>query len=87
MNYSPPIYAVEQENIALIGRGVLEGSASKENWWSWANHAAHRPLKQDTDNRALNDDGSKWRRHRLRIFGPGHYLRPLSPNLTAAKIF
>ena len=35
MNYSPFIYAFEQENIAVTGRGTLDGSASDENWWKW----------------------------------------------------
>src|SRR5688500_5087182 len=33
MNYSPLIYAFGQENIAVTGRGTLDGSASDENWW------------------------------------------------------
>src|SRR5215813_3894258 len=36
MNYSPLIYAFGQENIAITGRGTLDGSASDENWWKWA---------------------------------------------------
>jgi polygalacturonase len=35
MNYSPLIYAYEQENIAVTGEGLLDGSGSNENWWIW----------------------------------------------------
>jgi polygalacturonase len=35
MNYSPFIYAFEQENIAITGSGTLDGSASDANWWAW----------------------------------------------------
>src|SRR5947199_8362439 len=35
MNYSPLIYAFEQENIAVTGAGTLDGAASDENWWGW----------------------------------------------------
>src|ERR671933_862696 len=35
MNYSPLIYAFEQENIAVTGAGTLDGSASEENSWKW----------------------------------------------------
>src|ERR1043166_3825728 len=35
MNYSPFIYAFEQEKIAVTGRGTLDGSASDQNWWAW----------------------------------------------------
>ena len=31
MNYSPLIYAFEQENIAITGKGTLDGSASYDN--------------------------------------------------------
>ena len=33
MNYSPLIYALDQENIAITGKGTLDGSASGETWW------------------------------------------------------
>ena len=33
MNYSPLIYAFEQENIAITGKGTLDGSASRDTWW------------------------------------------------------
>ena len=35
MNYSPLIYAIDQENIAVTGEGTLDGQASNENWWTW----------------------------------------------------
>jgi len=34
-NYSPLIYAYQQENIAITGKGTLDGQATLENWWSW----------------------------------------------------
>jgi len=35
MNYSPFIYAFEQENIAVTGPGTLDGQGNSENWWLW----------------------------------------------------
>jgi len=35
MGYSPLIYAFEQSNIAITGKGTLDGSAAKDNWWPW----------------------------------------------------
>ena len=32
-NSSPMIYAYEQENIAITGKGTIDGGASAENWW------------------------------------------------------
>ncbi len=33
-NWSPMIYAYQQENIAITGKGTIDGGASRENWWS-----------------------------------------------------
>ena len=41
MNYSSLIYAFEQENIAVTGKGTLDGSAADENWWGWARRGAN----------------------------------------------
>src|SRR6185436_178145 len=35
MNYSPLIYAYGEKNIAIRGRGTLDGQASAELWWAW----------------------------------------------------
>lgn len=34
INYSPMIYAYQQENIAVTGLGTLDGGASLKNWWA-----------------------------------------------------
>ena len=35
MNYSPLIYAHGEKNIAITGRGTLDGQGSDKNWWAW----------------------------------------------------
>ncbi len=35
MNYSPLIYARKQKNIAITGKGVLDGQGSEKHWWAW----------------------------------------------------
>lgn len=35
MNYSPLIYAFEEENIAITGSGTLDGQADNSHWWPW----------------------------------------------------
>lgn len=35
MNYSPLIYAFNKKNIAVTGKGTLNGQSSNENWWPW----------------------------------------------------
>jgi polygalacturonase len=35
MNYSPFIYALDETNVAVTGRGTLDGQADAQHWWSW----------------------------------------------------
>jgi polygalacturonase len=77
MNYSPLIYAFEQENIAVTGAGTLDGSASDENWWAWNRKGANgadAPARADI--RRLIDFGERGVPVKDRIFGAGHFLRP-----------
>src|SRR5499433_2145188 len=69
MNYSPLIYAFEQENIAVTGKGTLDGSASAENWWAWKKSGAEsvRRLLEFNDKGTPVSD---------RVFGEGQGLRP-----------
>lgn len=76
MNYSPLIYAFEQQNLAVTGRGVLDGSASNDNWWKWARRSAggaDPPARTDiTLLRGMAERGVPVKE---RVFGAGHYLR------------
>ncbi|KAA6351629.1 Polygalacturonase [termite gut metagenome] len=40
-NYSPLIYAYDEENIAVTGKGVLDGQADATNWWPWKGLKEH----------------------------------------------
>jgi len=35
INYSPLVYAYEEENIAITGSGALDGQAGTDAWWPW----------------------------------------------------
>ena len=76
LNYSPLIYAFEQQNIAVTGSGVLDGSASNDNWWRWARRPAgggDAPARADVVKlREMGDSGVPVKD---RVFGEGHYLR------------
>ncbi len=73
MNYSPLIYALDEENIAVTGEGTLDGQASDENWWGWTK----RGSGQDRASRnQLNDLGESGVPVEQRVFGAGHFLRP-----------
>jgi polygalacturonase len=85
MNYSPLIYAYEQENIAVTGEGELNGQANDENWWLWKGkwgHAGETREKKEgaPDQREANERLKKMAEDGVpvkdRIFGEGDYLRP-----------
>jgi polygalacturonase len=69
MNYSPLVYAYEQENIAITGKGILDGRASDENWWQWKR-------SQRGDVMTLGKMGDTNVPVSERIFGAGKQLRP-----------
>ena len=77
MNYSPLIYAFEQQNIAVTGKGTLDGGASDDNWWKWARrgpNGARSPQHEDVQR--LRDMAEKGVPVSQRVFGQGHYIRP-----------
>lgn len=69
MNYSGLIYAIDQENIAVTGKGTLDGQAGNANWWAWKN-----PQRADVAN--LVKMGNTDVPVAQRVFGDGHFLRP-----------
>src|SRR5262245_46536115 len=76
MNYSPLIYAFEQENIAVTGSGTLDGSASDQNWWKWTRRSEGTEALARASVRKLLDFGERGVPVKDRIFGKGEYLRP-----------
>ena len=76
MNYSPLIYAFEQENIAVTGRGTLDGGASLQTWWGWNDRRGSDPPRQRASRELLLEMGESGVRVADRVFGAGHYLRP-----------
>ena len=76
MNYSPFIYAFEQQNIAVTGKGTLDGSASDENWWAWTRRKGNAEALARSSVRKLLDYGERGVPVKDRIFGQGEFLRP-----------
>ena len=79
MNYSPLIYAFEQENIAVTGKGTLDGSASRETWWGLARRGATPGAAAgigQPSQRELIEQGEKGVPVAQRIFGERGTLRP-----------
>jgi polygalacturonase len=67
-NYSPLIYARGAENIAITGKGVIDGNARAEfsSWLARQTPAQNRLRQMGTDGTPLAD----------RRFGEGSFLRP-----------
>lgn len=80
INYSPLVYAYNERNIAITGKGTLDGQADETHWWNWRGR-----------NRAMDGKDQSSRsaaRARLlamnaahtplaqRVFGPAGKLRP-----------
>ncbi|MBP7142533.1 MAG: glycoside hydrolase family 28 protein [Opitutaceae bacterium] len=76
MNFSPFIYAFEQENVAVTGEGTLDGGASLETWWGWNRKSGSKPPLQRAARDRLIDMGERNVPVEQRVFGPGHFLRP-----------
>ena len=80
MNYSPLIYAYEQENIAITGKGIFDGQGSNNNWWSWKGRKEYG--WEDGFPDQIEDRNELFRLAEgnippeQRVFGKGHYLRP-----------
>ena len=84
MNYSPLIYARRQKNIAITGKGTLDGQGGEKNWWSWkgrwggtAGTGWKAGMPDQLPARAklfqMAEDGMPVEK---RVFGDGGYLRP-----------
>ena len=77
-NYSPLIYAFEQENVAVTGEGTLDGQASDENWWQWKGGRGAKdgsPNQKPARDRLgkMVDQNAPIQERR---FGEGSFLRP-----------
>jgi polygalacturonase len=80
MNYSPFIYADHKQDIAVTGRGTLDGQASCDNWWGWtgSRRCAGAPGKPNSRaaRKRLGEMGETDVPVSHRVFGEGSYLRP-----------
>ncbi len=79
MGYSPLVYAFGQSDVAVTGRGTLDGGADETHWWHW---------KGGDWGIGKTDEDQKFARARLeadaerqmpvaeRIYADGAFLRP-----------
>ena len=80
MNYSPFIYAFEQQNIAVTGKGTLDGNSDDAHWWPWKGQAQHGYKKGDPNQTKARNTLAEMVERGVpvseRVFGEGSYLRP-----------
>jgi polygalacturonase len=74
MGYSPLVYADEQRDIAITGKGTLDGQADAEHWWPWKRNG--HPQSQRPDRDRLFAQAEAGVPVAARVYGAGHYLRP-----------
>ncbi|MGW8704850.1 glycoside hydrolase family 28 protein [Brevundimonas sp. NPDC055814] len=72
MGVSPFIYAYGEQNIAITGHGVLDGSASADNWWAHK-RGADGEEGDPARLRRLAEEGAPVEQ---RVFGPEATIRP-----------
>ncbi len=90
-NYQPMVYAIGAKNIALTGKGTVDGGASNDNWWGMSSKKGHdytgpgtvatqktgRPLLQE-----WNENGVPVEKRQM---GPGYGMRPQLVNFVDCK--
>ena len=90
-NLQPCIYAYQQQDIAITGKGTIDGGGSRETWWPWVssakfgfkegmkvhqwNGARQRLLKAAEDGVSMDE----------RRFGPEDGLRPQLINMNQCE--
>jgi polygalacturonase len=79
MNYSPFVYAFEQQNIAITGEGTLDGQASCDHWWGWSGkrNCGTAGGDQRKARAALMDMAERGVPVEKRVIGEGGWLRPM----------
>ncbi|KRE82493.1 hypothetical protein ASG89_14650 [Paenibacillus sp. Soil766] len=80
-NYRALIYAYRASNIALTGKGTLDGQASADVWWNWKHQIEHtwsesKVSLQEKASNQLRDMNNAGVPVEKRVFGHGSYLRP-----------
>ncbi|MGW7567873.1 glycoside hydrolase family 28 protein [Streptomyces tendae] len=80
LNYSPLIYAYGRHDIAVTGRGVLDGRGDNAHWWPWKGSGQYgwKPgmPHERTDWATLEEWGARAVPVTERVLGGGHFLRP-----------
>ena len=97
-NLSPCVYAFKAKDIAITGKGMIDGGGSNDTWWPWNGNprfgwkegmisqragSRARLLKNGEDGIPMYDE--KGQRSPERIFGPKDGLRPQLVNFNKCE--
>lgn len=73
MGISPFIYALDCENVAITGAGILDGQADREHWWNWVRSPADGSERPGARLKRMVEEGIPVAK---RLFGLGSTIRP-----------
>ena len=79
MGYSPLIYAYGEKNVALTGKGTLDGRANRTTWWPWKGNkewGVDGYPSQKAGRDRLFKDAENGVPPEKRMYAEGAYLRP-----------
>ncbi len=89
-NFSSLIYAIDSHDIAVTGKGIIDGGADSNHWWNW-HHQVENAWSSNNADLQL-EDRKKLRKMNIegipveqRVFGNGHFLRPNSIQLIRCR--
>lgn len=80
MGYSPLIYAHDCENVALTGKGHIDGGADCDTWWPWKGKNSKCEYRESPTQKPARDalfaDAEKGLPVSERLYADDSYLRP-----------
>jgi polygalacturonase len=76
MNYTPFIYALDETDVAITGRGTLDGQADEGHWWNWRGAGTARNAPMTPARTRLFEMSDRGVAVERRVFGEGPFLRP-----------
>ena len=97
-NISPCVYAFKAKDIAITGKGTIDGGGSRDTWWPWVGNARFgykgegpaqnkggraRLLKNGEDGIPMYNE--KGERSPERVFGPQDGMRPQLVNFNKCE--
>ena len=97
-NISPCVYAFKAKDIAITGKGTIDGGGSRDTWWPWVGNARFgykgegpaqnkggraRMLKNGEDGIPMYNE--KGERSPERVFGPQDGMRPQLVNFNKCE--